>query len=76
MARMYVEISPDENKALIEYANEEVRPLREQVRWIVRQELIRTGYLKPEPQCEETGTNHHFVDGQCTECGYGLKGVK
>ena len=24
-----------------------------------------------EPQCEETGTYHHFVDGQCTECGYG-----
>ena len=22
-----------------------------------------------EPQCEETGTYHHFVDGQCEYCG-------
>ena len=48
MSRIYVTLSPDESRALIDYAQNEVRDSREQARWIIRQELIRLGYLKTE----------------------------
>ena len=48
MRNMYVRLTTEEANALIDYALDEVRDSREQARWIIRQELIRLGYLKAE----------------------------
>jgi len=63
--RIMISLSGDEADALLQLARSEMRDPREQVRFIVRHDLIQRGFLKPdtsqEPKadpgdCEESAT--------------------
>jgi len=48
MVRIQVALDPTEASALSRWAASEMRDPREQIRWLVRQELERRGLLEPD----------------------------
>lgn len=46
MIRLSVNLSPEERNALFKYADLEMRPPRDQIRIILRGELLRRGFLE------------------------------
>jgi hypothetical protein len=49
-ARLTIHFSEDERKALEEISLRELRPLKEQIRFIVRADLERRGLLAPQEE--------------------------
>jgi hypothetical protein len=46
MVKMCIHISEDELQAIQAFAEKEMRPIREQIRFMLRQDLHRLGYLQ------------------------------
>jgi len=53
--RLMVVLNLDEVEALIRSSENEYRTPREQVRFILRNELERLGYLKNDPEIQKVG---------------------
>ena len=51
--RLTISLSPEESEGLQRIAERDVRPPKEQLRWILRQELIKRGLLEPAQDNDE-----------------------
>jgi len=51
MPKLTVTLTVPETVALARLAEQELRDPREQIRALVRRELLRRGLLEPEPRC-------------------------
>jgi len=49
-ARIRVDLTRDEYSAIIKLAMQELRPLNDEVRYLIRCELERRGLIKPQPE--------------------------
>lgn len=47
MQRVRIELEPDEYSGLVRLSEQEIRPVSDQARYIVRQRLETAGILKP-----------------------------
>lgn len=48
MTQIKISFSDDDYEALVQMARADYRPLREQIRYLVRQEAVRRGLIKEE----------------------------
>jgi hypothetical protein len=61
--RLQIYLAEDERQALQRLAISEMRSLREQVRFVIREDLSRRGLLSPDPECAQEAQAVHAEQG-------------
>ena len=67
MSRLYVTLRDEEHNALMKMASVELRDPRDQARLVIRQELVRRGYLK-ESQAPVSQLQSASQESKCGNC--------